>query len=167
ILAGDAMLTVAQEVLLDSDSPHRLPALRMLLAATRELIRGQVEDLKFETAREVTVQQCRQMVAGKTGALLSASAALGCVLAGGDARLVEALSDYGYRLGTAFQLIDDLLGIWGDPAVTGKPVLSDLRSRKRSLPISYAACQPGPAGYAVTRWLQSSQPCNERELAWV
>ncbi|HJQ02305.1 MAG TPA: polyprenyl synthetase family protein [Jatrophihabitans sp.] len=165
ILAGDAMLTIAQEVLLDSDSPHRLPALRMLLAATRELIRGQVEDLEFETAQEVTVQQCRQMVAGKTGALLAASASLGCVLAGGDQRVVDALSDYGYRLGTAFQLVDDLLGIWGDPVVTGKPVLSDLRSRKRSLPISYAACQPGPAGQAVSRWLHAGQPSTEQELA--
>jgi geranylgeranyl diphosphate synthase type I len=138
ILAGDAMLVAAHRVVLDSGSPHAAAASLLLLDATGALIGGQAQDLDFEGRVDVTVTECREMIAGKTGALLSASAAIGAVLAGGSERLVQALSTYGAHLGMAFQFVDDLLGIWGDPAVTGKPVLSDLRSRKKSLPVAYA-----------------------------
>jgi geranylgeranyl diphosphate synthase type I len=77
------------------------------------------------------------MADGKTGSLMAASTAIGAVLAGGSLDLVAALTRYGHELGIAFQLVDDLLGIWGDPAVTGKPVGSDLRARKNSLPVCY------------------------------
>jgi geranylgeranyl diphosphate synthase type I len=77
------------------------------------------------------------MAGGKTGSLIAASCAVGAVLAGADVERTAALQRYGHELGIAFQLIDDLLGIWGDPAVTGKPVGSDLRSRKNSLPVCY------------------------------
>jgi geranylgeranyl diphosphate synthase type I len=86
------------------------------------------------------------MAAGKTGALMAASAAIGAVLAGAPAETIGALETYGAQLGLAFQLVDDVLGIWGDPAVTGKPVFSDLRADKKSLPISYAlGCDPSIA----------------------
>ena len=75
------------------------------------------------------------MAADKTGALLACSAALGAVLAGAPDRRLAALATFGDRSGMAFQLADDLLGIWGDPARTGKPVLSDLRARKKSVPV--------------------------------
>lgn len=156
ILTGDAMLTVAVEALLDSGSEHALAALRLLLATTRELIHGQVEDLQFESRESVDLQQCQQMAARKTGALIAASATLGCVLVGGDEDVVRALDAYGQALGVAFQLVDDLLGIWGDPAVTGKPVLSDLRARKRSLPVTYALSQDEAAGRRLSEWLAGS-----------
>ncbi|HEU5270563.1 MAG TPA: polyprenyl synthetase family protein [Jatrophihabitans sp.] len=156
ILTGDAMLTVAVEALLESGSEHALAALRLLLATTRELIHGQVEDLQFESRESVDLQQCQQMAARKTGALIAASATLGCVLVGGDEDVVRALDSYGQALGVAFQLVDDLLGIWGDPAVTGKPVLSDLRARKRSLPVTYALSQDEPAGRRLSEWLAGS-----------
>jgi len=154
ILTGDAMLTVANEVLLDSGSPHALAALRLLLSTTRELIHGQVEDLEFESRDDVDLARCQQMAARKTGALLAASAVLGCVLVGGDPAIARALDRYGKDLGVAFQLVDDLLGIWGDPAVTGKPVLSDLRARKRSLPVTYAVSRGGAAAGKLTDWLR-------------
>jgi geranylgeranyl diphosphate synthase type I len=138
ILAGDALLALAQEVLLESASPHAATAARLLATTTRELIRGQVEDLAFEQRGDVTVQECLDMAGGKTGALLSASASIGAVLAGAPDQVVGALSVFGAQVGLAFQLVDDVLGIWGDPAVTGKSVFSDLRSRKKSLPVSYS-----------------------------
>jgi geranylgeranyl diphosphate synthase type I len=138
ILAGDALLALAQEVLLESDSPHAAAAARLLAGTTRELIRGQVQDLAFEQRGDVTLQECLDMAGGKTGALLSASAAIGAVLAGAPDDVVGALSVFGAQVGLAFQLVDDVLGIWGDPAVTGKSIFSDLRSRKKSLPVSYA-----------------------------
>jgi len=164
ILTGDAMLTVANEVLLDSGSPHAAEALRLLLATTRALIHGQVEDLQFESADRVDLAQCQRMAARKTGALLAASAVLGCVLVGGDPVVATALDGYGQALGVAFQLVDDLLGIWGDPAVTGKPVLSDLRARKRSLPVTYALSRGGPAGRELATWLHGDGTSDEAEL---
>jgi geranylgeranyl diphosphate synthase type I len=138
ILAGDALLALAQEVLLESDSPHAAEAARLLASTTRELIRGQVQDLAFEQRDDVTLDECLDMAGGKTGSLLSASAAIGAVLAGAPEATVGALSVFGAQVGLAFQLVDDVLGIWGDPAVTGKPVFSDLRSRKKSLPVTYS-----------------------------
>ena len=93
------------------------------------------------------------MVSGKTSALLSASAAIGAVLAGAHPDLVRALSTFGAQLGVAFQLVDDLLGIWGDPEITGKPVFSDLRSGKKTLPVTYALAQDGPAARELAGWL--------------
>jgi geranylgeranyl diphosphate synthase type I len=164
ILTGDAMLTVAQEVLLDSDSPHAHEALKLLLAATRELIRGQVDDVAFENRDHVSLEACQSMAAGKTGALLSASAAIGAVLAGAPSATIDALTRYGQHLGAAFQLVDDLLGIWGDPAVTGKPVLSDLRAGKKSLPVTYALSCGGLAGRQLAQWLRGPRTTDESEL---
>jgi geranylgeranyl diphosphate synthase type I len=152
ILTGDALLALAQEALLDSASPHRAAAARLLAEATRHLVRGQVQDVAFEQRADVTVAQCLEMVSGKTGALLSASAAIGAVLAGAPPQMVDALSTFGAQLGIAYQLVDDLLGIWGDPASTGKPVFSDLRSRKKTLPVTYALTHGGHAGRELARW---------------
>jgi geranylgeranyl diphosphate synthase, type I len=164
ILTGDALLALAQEVLLDCSSPHATAAGRLLAGATRELIRGQVEDLAFEKRNDVTVEQCLNMAAAKTGSLLSASAAVGAVLAGAEADVADALSMYGAHVGLAFQLVDDLLGIWGDPAVTGKPVFSDLRSRKKSLPVTYALSQGGPAARELAAWLATPDAVSEDDL---
>ena len=72
------------------------------------------------------------MSAAKTGALLGCAASIGAILAGAPDATVGALRDYGRYLGLAFQAVDDLLGIWGDPGQTGKPAGSDLRQRKKS-----------------------------------
>jgi geranylgeranyl diphosphate synthase type I len=138
ILSGDALLGLAQEVLLDSGLPTAAPAALLLAKATRELIRGQAEDLAFEQRDDVTVAECLEMAGCKTGSLMAASAAIGAVLAAAPAATVTALQTYGAQLGLSFQLVDDVLGIWGDPAVTGKPVFSDLRAGKKTLPVSYA-----------------------------
>ncbi len=169
ILTGDALLALAQEVLLDSPSPHRAAAARLLAEATRHLVRGQVQDVAFEQRSAVTLTECLEMVSGKTGALISASAAIGAVLAGAPAEVVDALSTFGAQLGIAYQLVDDLLGIWGDPAITGKPVFSDLHSRKKTLPVTYALTHGGPAGRELARWLaepdtrrRGRQPATDR-----
>jgi geranylgeranyl diphosphate synthase, type I len=158
ILTGDALLALAQEVLLEAASPHAPAAARLLAATVRELVRGQVDDVAFEGRLGVTVPECLAMAAGKTGALLATSAVIGAVLAGGPPGQRAALWSYGSELGTAFQLVDDLLGIWGDPAVTGKPVLSDLRTRKKSLPVAYALCHGGPAGRELARCFADGAP---------
>jgi geranylgeranyl diphosphate synthase type I len=164
ILTGDAMLALAHEVLLESRSPRAAVASRLLAAATRELIRGQVQDLAFEHHDHVTVEQCVDMALAKTGSLLSVSASIGAVLAGASTEVIDALTRYGTHLGLAFQLVDDLLGIWGDPAVTGKPVYSDLRARKKTLPVTYALAHGGGAASELAAWLATGEPATEADL---
>jgi geranylgeranyl diphosphate synthase type I len=146
ILAGDALLALAEDVLLEAPGENGPRAARHLTEATDRLITGQAEDLSFEGRLDVSVDECMAMVGNKTGALLACSASIGAVLAGAPAELVESLSGYGYHLGLAFQAVDDLLGIWGQPEVTGKPAWSDLRQRKKSVPVAYALSNGGRAG---------------------
>jgi geranylgeranyl diphosphate synthase type I len=138
IVSGDALLALAIELLLESGSAHTLEGLRLLNRCVRDLIEGQALDLEFETRQDVTLEDCRRMAAGKTAALLECASALGALLSGAPTAQVDLLRGFGHELGMAFQLVDDALGIWGDADVTGKPVLSDLRSRKKTLPITAA-----------------------------
>jgi geranylgeranyl diphosphate synthase type I len=153
VLAGDMMLSLAHDVLLECDSPHATAAGRLVAAATRDLIRGQAQDISFERRNDVGLQECLDMAIGKTGALLGASPAVGAVLAGADEPTVAAMSEYGRHVGLAFQLVDDVLGIWGKPEITGKPVYSDLRSHKKSLPITWALEQDSTATSELRQWL--------------
>jgi geranylgeranyl diphosphate synthase type I len=138
ILTGDALLALAHEIVLEANSPTAGRAGLLLATTTRELTRGQTQDLAFETRQDVTLDECLDMAGGKTGSLLAASTAIGAVLAGADSATIAALTAFGAQVGIAFQLVDDVLGIWGDPAVTGKSIHSDLRSRKKSLPVTWA-----------------------------
>ena len=168
VLAGDALLVLAQDVLLAA-GPAGPRAAALLGASVAELIRGQTEDLAFERRTWVSLEECRRMAAGKTGALLSASARTGALLGGADPEVIAALGCYGEHVGMAFQLVDDVLGIWGDPALTGKPVLSDLRARKKSLPVTYVLAQHSDPARAATAheladWLAASGQPGEAEL---
>ena len=164
VLAGDAMLSLAQEVLLEPGSSQSVAAALVVGRATRDLIGGQAADVGFEHRNDVRLAECIHMAAGKTAALLSASAAVGGILAEAPAATVHALQTYGAEIGLAFQLVDDLLGIWGDPAVTGKPVFSDLRSRKKSLPVTWSLECGRPAGRALAQWLAQTGEPAETEL---
>jgi geranylgeranyl diphosphate synthase type I len=135
IIAGDALANLAVEVLLEDPMPARVAATRLLSAATAQMIAGQADDMAFEARASVSVEECLAMEAGKTGALLSAATAMGARLAEAPEEAVEALAAFGAHVGVAFQAVDDLLGIWGEPEHTGKPVGSDLYSHKKSLPV--------------------------------
>ena len=140
INAGDGMYTIARLALhrlLDAGVDERrvLAAMRELDDACLRLLEGQYLDLSFEGRTEVTHEQYLEMIEGKTAALFCASFAIGAHLAGAPGSAVAALREYGRRVGLAFQAVDDLLGIWGDPAVTGKPVGDDLASRKMTYPV--------------------------------
>jgi len=143
ILAGDAALALAYRVLLDAGSPAGGAALESLAEATERLIDGQALDLDLEGRAGATPEDCIRMCAGKTGALLGCSASIGAILAGAGDDVVAPLAAFGGHLGLAFQAVDDLLGIWGDPAVTGKPVFGDLVQRKTSLPVAIALASGG------------------------
>ncbi len=158
ILVGDALLCLAHEVMEESESPSAREASAALSAATRELIRGQVLDVAFETRSDVRLAECLDMAAGKTGALLAVSAELGAVLGGAPATVAAAYRAFGAELGLAFQLVDDLLGIWGHPERTGKPVFSDLRARKKTLPITWALESGTAEAAELGAWLATEPP---------
>jgi geranylgeranyl diphosphate synthase type I len=145
ILVGDALFALANEVLLEQGTPDAGRATRRLTSATRKLIDGQAQDISFEHRERVTVEECLEMEGNKTGALLACASSIGAVLGGASESDADALEEYGYHLGLAFQAVDDLLGIWGDPATTGKQTWSDLRQRKKSLPVVAALAAGGPA----------------------
>jgi geranylgeranyl diphosphate synthase type I len=146
VLTGDALLALAMDTLVHASSERTGAAVRRFSATLIELVRGQSEDVAFESRPwtgpdVVTVEEYCAMAAGKTGALLGCAAAVGALLGGGSSALAEQLMRLGRHLGLAFQAVDDLLGIWGDPGVTGKPVFSDLRLGKKTLPVVAALAQ--------------------------
>jgi len=145
ILVGDALFALANDVLLEQGTPDAGRATRRLTTAVRKLIDGQAQDISFEHRERVTVEECLEMEGNKTGALLACASSIGAVLGGASEADADALEEYGYHLGLAFQGIDDLLGIWGDPATTGKQTWSDLRQRKKSLPVVAALAAGGSA----------------------
>ncbi|WP_437075398.1 polyprenyl synthetase family protein [Streptomyces sp. enrichment culture] len=145
ILAGDALFALAGEILLELGTAEAARATHRLTTATRALIDGQAQDISYEHRDRVSVEECLEMEGNKTGALLACASSIGAVLGGADDRTADALERYGYHLGLSFQAIDDLLGIWGDPVATGKQTWSDLRQRKKSLPVVAALAAGGPA----------------------
>lgn len=138
ICAGDALLALAHEVLVDRPGDERRRASLALSKATGAMIAGQGQDLALERRTDTSVARYLSMAAAKTGALLGCSASIGAVLVGAGHGPVAALTRFGCRLGLAFQITDDILGVWGRPEVTGKPVGSDIRAGKASLPIVVA-----------------------------
>ncbi|MGH3829629.1 MAG: polyprenyl synthetase family protein [Pseudonocardiaceae bacterium] len=98
-------------------------------------MRGQYADLAFEHRDNISLDECVAMAEDKTSALLGSACELGALAGGARHTRAGQLRAFGEHLGLAFQLIDDVLGIWGDPQVTGKPVMSDLRTRKKTLPV--------------------------------
>ncbi len=165
LCAGDALVLLAQRVLLEDSSPARFDALRALGEATATVIAGQALDLSFEGRVDVGVEQYVRMASMKTGALLGCAAALGALLVAGPEPAVSALSEFGRSLGLAFQAVDDWLGIWGDPARVGKPAASDLRQRKASLPIVVAAACDSAAGGELRLLLRGREPLDEAAIA--
>ncbi len=146
ILAGDALLTLAFQTLNDAGGPRTEQALSLLGAAEQELVAGQMADLAFEGRADVGLAECVEMARSKTGALMGCACALGALSATADAQRIDQARAFGEHLGLAFQLVDDVLGIWGDPAVTGKPSHSDITVRKRSLPVVVALTSATAAG---------------------
>jgi len=146
INAGDGMFALAH-LALQRLSEKGLPDDRVLAACRvfdqtcLTLCEGQYLDMSFENRLDVDVDQYLAMIRRKTAALMSCSTRLGALLGSGDAGLATRYARFGENLGMAFQIEDDILGIWGEEEVTGKPQADDIRQRKKSLPIVCALQQ--------------------------
>lgn len=142
INAGDAMFVLAQQAI--DELPTHLSLAqysavqRVFHASILKLTQGQYLDLAYERADQVTVNDYFEMIGGKTAALLAGACEIGARLGTQDAQLYRTLANYGELLGIAFQIADDVLGLWGDPEITGKSARTDLLSRKKSYPVLYA-----------------------------
>ncbi|WP_286252457.1 family 2 encapsulin nanocompartment cargo protein polyprenyl transferase [Streptomyces graminofaciens] len=146
ILAGDVMQALALRLLAEDSHPASAAAAARLADCVVELCAGQHADTEMEGRRpeEVTLDEVLAMAEAKTGALLGCACALGALYAGAREEDVEALDAFGREAGLAFQLIDDVIGIWGDPSRTGKPAGADLMVRKKSLPVVAALASGTP-----------------------
>lgn len=142
INTGDAMFALAH-LALARLSDRGLPPATVVRALRRfdetcvELTRGQYNDMSFETRDGVDVNEYVAMITGKTSVLVSLAAELGALIAGADEARIRHYADFGLNLGLAFQVLDDVLGIWGDEHLTGKSVATDIATRKKTLPVLY------------------------------
>jgi geranylgeranyl diphosphate synthase type I len=147
INAGDALFVLSNLAVLDL-MPN-LPADKVIKAAKflhttcLELTRGQFLDMSYEQLTDVTVEDYWPMVGAKTAALLACCCSLGAIIGKADQETQDAYRDFGHYLGLAFQVQDDLLGIWGDSLETGKSADSDLIAKKKSLPVIYGLAKKG------------------------
>jgi geranylgeranyl diphosphate synthase, type I len=164
ILAGDALLALANDLLLEDMAPGGPWAARCLSTAVQRLIAGQGEDLAFEKRGDVTLAECLQMAGDKTAALMACACTIGAVHVGASPEMAMGLAEFGGHVGLAFQLTDDLLGIWGATEVTGKPVRADLRARKKSLPVVAALSSGTTEASELARILSSDGDLTEDDL---
>lgn len=141
INSGDGMYTLVFQAihqLKKNNLPEiTLAASDLITHACLRLVEGQILDVAFESMKDITVADYYRMIDGKTAALLACCAQLGGLMAGMDQSKLDLLNAFGHKLGRGFQIQDDLLGIWGDPQKTGKPVDNDLANHKHTLPVIY------------------------------
>jgi geranylgeranyl diphosphate synthase, type I len=169
INAGDALFVLSNQAIIDLKENYPaevvVKAAEILQDTCLELTRGQFLDMSYEEKMDLGVDDYWPMVAGKTAALLSACSHIGALLGGADDSLQEAYRSFGHYLGLAFQVQDDILGIWGDEAVTGKSAASDLLEGKKSLPVMAGL---SATGKFAARWKQGPIQSSEvQELARV
>ena len=142
INAGDLLFTLSYTALQHLAS-EGVPAEVVLMVwdimnrTNLELTRGQHLDMRFEHQEHVSVDEYISMITGKSAALLAACARIGSLIATHDDQVARRYADFARHLGVAFQIRDDILGIWGNTSATGKSTATDILSRKKSLPVLY------------------------------
>lgn len=147
INAGDSMFALAFAAIQRLErrgvaASVTLEVLKLFTETCLALTEGQYLDLSFEQRSGVTVDEYMRMIQGKTAALVGASVAIGARIGGATLEQQAHLQQFGQAIGLAFQIQDDVLGIWGDPAETGKAAGNDILRRKKSLPMLYALTHP-------------------------
>ncbi|MBQ9368808.1 MAG: polyprenyl synthetase family protein [Victivallales bacterium] len=132
ILSGDSMLVLAYQRMQQCDQRHLQAVLDVFTQTALEIGEGQEYDMSFETRNDVTEQEYIEMIRLKTSVLLACAVKTGAILADADEEDITNLYKFGEQLGLAFQLQDDLLDVYGDPAVFGKAIGGDITSNKKT-----------------------------------
>lgn len=172
INAGDAMFSIAYLTALRLHSagvnPHRtLRAIEIIANACVRLCDGQAMDLLFEQRIDITVNDYLKMIEGKTAALFETSLQLGALLGTENEEFVREMGLLGREIGLAFQIRDDLLGIWGKPEETGKSAAEDITRKKKSLPVVCAFEQAAGKEKERLIAIYQQQGITEQEVEWV
>jgi len=141
--AGDALFALARLssirlLELGHDAPTVLRVQQLLDETCLDLTKGQYMDLSFDVDQAGVLERYLEMIQNKTASLIASSAAVGALCAGASDDAIDAYQAFGYHLGLAFQILDDVLGTWGSEGSLGKPVGSDVETRKPSYPPMYA-----------------------------
>lgn len=166
INVGDALFVIANQAALDLKVHY--PAEMVVRSAEilnnicLQLTQGQYLDMSYEERTDLKIEDYWPMIGGKTSALLSACTQIGALLGYANEEKIELYRQFGYTLGLAFQVQDDVLGIWGDESVTGKSAASDLVEGKNSLPVLFALEKNGEF---AKRWQQG--PISQAEVGAV
>lgn len=132
ILSGDGMLVLAYRYLVQTSKPKLDQVLDLANTTFTEIMEGQQYDMEFETRNDVTEQEYIEMIRLKTSVLLAACARMGAILGGATPDDAKLLYEFGEKIGLAFQLQDDLLDVYGDPAVFGKKIGGDILCNKKT-----------------------------------
>ena len=140
ILAGDALFAKAYQIIGDLDIPAEgmKEILSLVSKAVWDLARGQQMDVNNENADFITLDHYIETITGKTSVLFAAGAASGAIIGGAKKDVVDSIQKYALSLGVAFQMYDDILGVYGDPKVTGKSAGNDIRKGKYTVMICHA-----------------------------
>ena len=132
ILSGDVMLIDAYKRIAKAPAHCRAQVVELFSRTAAEVCEGQQYDMEFESRSDVTMSEYEQMIGLKTAVLIACSAKIGSMVAGASAEYSDALYNYGYQLGMAFQVADDYLDAYGDEKVFGKPIGGDIINGKKS-----------------------------------
>jgi geranylgeranyl diphosphate synthase type I len=150
VLMGDLLLSWTDELFRSSDLPTTRAAFDFLDRCKTEVVAGQFLDVAGQTRASLSVEEAMLVVRYKSAKYtVERPLHIGAALAGGSPALIEGLSEVALPLGEAFQLRDDVLGVFGDPAVTGKPAGDDLREGKRTVLVARAFELADEAGRAM------------------
>jgi len=158
ILSGDVMLVNAYELLLDVEPAKLRQVLARFSRTAAEVCEGQQLDMNFETRWNVTEAEYIEMIKLKTSVLLGYALELGGIIAGADAESTDHLREGGINIGIGFQLKDDLLDVYGDPAKFGKQVGGDIIANKKTfLLIEALEKAEGDLRTELTNWLSQKE----------
>jgi geranylgeranyl diphosphate synthase type II len=158
VLSGDTMLLQAFERVEDCD-PAKLPAVfKAFIQTTLEIGEGQQLDVEFETRNDVTEDEYIEMIRLKTSVLLACACKVGAIMADAPAEDIDNIYMFGEKLGLAFQLQDDLLDVYGNPAVFGKNIGGDITSNKKTYMLINAVNRANPVQREqLMKWIDAKE----------
>lgn len=168
ILSGDAMLVLAYQYMARVKTDCLKPVMDLFSQTALEICEGQQLDMEFETRHDVAEEEYIEMIRLKTSVLLAASLKIGALLGGASSADANALYDFGMHMGVAFQLKDDWLDVYGDPAVFGKKIGGDILCNKKTYMLIQALrSAKGEQLNDLNDWIEAEQPNPQEKIAAV